>query len=47
MATCVDLAEAEYPSKVNGHAIKPLEGKSLRPAFLKQKIQRDALYWGA
>ena len=45
MATCVDLAEAEYPSKVNGHAIKPLEGKSLRPAFLKQKIQRDALYW--
>lgn len=45
MATCVDLAEADYPSKVNGHAIKPLEGKSLRPAFLKQKIQRDALYW--
>ena len=25
MATCVDLAEAEYPSKVNGHAIKPLK----------------------
>lgn len=45
MATCVDLAEAEYPSMVNGHAIKPLEGRSLHPAFLKQKIQRDALYW--
>ena len=33
MATCVDLAGAEYPSTFEGHEILPMEGRSLRPAF--------------
>jgi arylsulfatase len=31
MATFVELAEAEYPTKFNGHEIIPLEGQSLVP----------------
>ena len=45
MATCVDVAKANYPIEANGVAIKPLEGKSLRPAFDGQVIERDAIYW--
>ena len=45
MATCVDLAGAEYPRELNGHKITPLEGKSLVPAFTDQPIARDAIYW--
>jgi len=41
MATCVDLSGATYP----GAPIKPMEGRSLVPAFGNQPIQRDALYW--
>jgi arylsulfatase len=33
MATCVDLAGAAYPTDFNGHKIKPMEGRSLRPLF--------------
>ena len=45
MATCVDVAGAQYPSKHNDHAILPMEGKSLRGAFANQAIEREALYW--
>ena len=45
MATCVDLAAAEYPVEIAGRAIQPLEGRSLRPAFAGRPIDRDALYW--
>jgi arylsulfatase len=45
MATCVDVGQATYPGKFNGHAILPMEGRSLRPAFADLPIQRDALYW--
>ena len=31
MATAVDLAGASYPQTFNGNAIRPLEGRSLRP----------------
>ena len=31
MATCVDVAGAQYPSAAAGSAILPLEGRSLRP----------------
>ena len=31
MATCVDLAGAQYPIDQDGRAITPLQGKSLRP----------------
>ena len=45
MATCVDVAGATYPKEFNGHAIQPMEGKSLVPAFANRPIERDALYW--
>jgi arylsulfatase len=46
MATCVDLAGAEYPTEFAGHKITPLEGKSLVPAITGNKaIVRDAIYW--
>ena len=35
MATCVDLAGAEYPTTYKGHDIIPMEGKSLVPIFKK------------
>ncbi|MGB2865371.1 MAG: sulfatase-like hydrolase/transferase [Sedimentisphaerales bacterium] len=45
MATCVDVADAEYPSEYKGNKITPMEGKSLAPAFDNQPIQREAIYW--
>ncbi|MDG2222113.1 MAG: arylsulfatase [Rubripirellula sp.] len=46
MATAVDIAEATYPKVYHdGQAIKPMEGKSLVPAFLGQPLERDAIYW--
>jgi arylsulfatase len=45
MATCIDLAGAEYPRELEGRKITPLEGKSLVPAFTDQPIARDAIYW--
>lgn len=33
MATCVELAKAEYPEKYKGHDIIPMEGISLMPIF--------------
>lgn len=46
MATAVDLAGASYPETFHeGKAIKPMEGKSLVPAFAGQEIEREALYW--
>lgn len=33
MATCVDLAKAQYPKKYHGNNIIPMEGKSLVPVF--------------
>lgn len=37
MATCLDLAKAEYPKVYRGHTIIPLEGKSLVPVFTEGK----------
>lgn len=39
MATCVDIAKANYPTQYNGKKIIPMEGKSLVPVF--QKGDRD------
>jgi arylsulfatase len=40
MATAVDIADAGYPREA-----KPLEGKSLKPLFEGNTLQREALYW--
>ena len=45
MATCVDLADAEYPLELDGRKIHPLEGRSLLPAFAGDPIEREAIYW--
>jgi arylsulfatase len=45
MATCVDLADAQYPREYNSHTIQPMEGKSLVSSFGNQPLEREALYW--
>jgi arylsulfatase len=46
MATAIDVAGANYPETYhNGNVIKPMEGKSLVPAFIGQPLEREALYW--
>jgi len=46
MATCVDVAGAQYPAEFTAHTIHPREGCSLLPAFSGQPIQRtNALFW--
>jgi arylsulfatase len=45
MATVVDVGGATYPKKFNGREILPMEGRSLKPAFGAQTIERDAVYW--
>jgi arylsulfatase len=45
MATCVDVAGAQYPAEYKGQKITPLEGRSLVPAFTDQAIEREAIYW--
>ena len=46
MATAVDLADASYPATFHeGQQIHPMEGKSLLPAFVGKKIEREAIYW--
>ena len=45
MATCVDVAGAEYPKQRDGVDVTPLEGLSLVPAFQGVGLDRDTLYW--
>lgn len=45
MATCLDVAGAEYPSEFHGNPIPPMHGTSLLPAFANKPIERDAIYW--
>ena len=45
MATCVDVSGAEYPRRCKDHQIKPMEGRSLAPAFAGSEIEREAIYW--
>lgn len=49
MATAVDLAGVAYPETFNGHAIQPVEGRSLRPLFAAPSGGLPggprALYW--
>jgi arylsulfatase A-like enzyme len=45
MATVVEVAGATYPKEFDGHAILPMEGRSLVPAFADKPIEREAIYW--
>lgn len=45
MTTVADVGGATYPKIFQGHAIKPMEGRSLVPAFANQAIDRGPLFW--
>ncbi|MHC4442632.1 MAG: arylsulfatase [Planctomycetota bacterium] len=46
MATCLDVGGVEYPQMHKGHAIKPLEGKSLVPIFQgKDRGSARPIFW--
>ncbi len=46
MATCVDVAGANYPKEHNGKNIHPMAGVSLQPAFKNNSLDRKApIYW--
>ncbi|UCD52694.1 MAG: sulfatase-like hydrolase/transferase, partial [Phycisphaerales bacterium] len=45
MATCVDVAGAEYPKRYRGHTIQPGEGVSLAPTFQGKGLSDRAIYW--
>ena len=45
MPTFVDVAEAEYPTKFNGHQIQPMEGESLVRSFHSNEQKPRTLYW--
>jgi arylsulfatase A-like enzyme len=45
MATCVDLAGAEYPKQFAGNEITPMEGESLLPAFDGRQLKPRSIFW--
>lgn len=46
MATCIELADADYPEEFGGRQITPLQGKSLVPIFEgKQRQPHEWLYF--
>jgi arylsulfatase len=46
MATCVDMGEATYPAELDGHAITPMQGVSLRPALEGKPLERpQPIFW--
>jgi arylsulfatase A-like enzyme len=45
MATCVDVAAAQYPTRYKDQPITPAEGVSLMPVFGIQPLGRSAIYW--
>jgi len=46
MATCCDVAGAEYPATFKDKKLTPLEGKSLLPILQgKTRPEHDALFW--
>jgi arylsulfatase A-like enzyme len=45
MATCMDVAGAQYPRTYDGNSIQPLEGKSLVSVFRGGEIEREYLFW--
>jgi arylsulfatase len=46
MATCIDLAGAEYPKQRKEVAVTPLQGTSLKPALEGKSLQRTVpLFW--
>jgi arylsulfatase A-like enzyme len=45
MATCVDVAGAQYPAEHQGNTIQPMEGVSLAPTFQGKLLAERAIFW--
>lgn len=45
MATCLELAQIDYPKSYQGESLKPLDGKSLLPIFNNDTQTHKDLYW--
>ena len=45
MATCIDIADAQYPKTYNENTITPIEGISLKPSFEKKSLEDRAIFW--
>ncbi|MFV3075056.1 arylsulfatase [Niveispirillum fermenti] len=46
MPTVVEISGATYPARHNGHAILPMQGRSMLPAFHGEALARDKpLFW--
>lgn len=45
MATCIDVAGADYPEEHGPYRIEPMEGTSLAPAFTDKDFARGPIYW--
>jgi len=45
MATCVDVAGAEYPETFKGNSIINMEGTSLVPAFQNDNLPERPIFW--
>ena len=45
MATCADVAGANYPAEFHGQTIRPKEGMSLVPLFQGRKLEARSIFW--
>lgn len=46
MATCLDIADIEYPQTYEGRPVKPLRGESLLPVLTGKSLEEErTLYW--
>lgn len=45
MATCVDVANADYPQSFHEHQIKPMEGRSLMKIIEKEEVKDRPIFW--
>lgn len=45
MATCLDIAQVDYPKTFKNNTIKPIDGKSMLPIFKNDSKIHDTLYW--
>ena len=45
MATCLDVADADYPGELENKPITPMEGKSLLPVFQGKSLDRELIFF--
>jgi len=45
MATCIDVADTEYPKTFNNQTITPMEGVSIKPSFENKPLKDRAIFW--